>query len=398
MALAMDISTETRNLLADVHEWAVTHVRPRAREVDDNCAFPADTDEVLAVCPVRHSPLDFRYSGPGHTDDPEVLRKLEGGGDLLGLLVMEEMAYGDGWGWQALPGNNLGERAVRLLGSPEQIDKWADGTLRGEYKFTSICMTEEHCGSDLSQIRTNVARDGDQWVLNGQKRFISLGAISDYLVVFAQTDPGSGLAGIRAFIVDRNDPGLSVVKRAEDKMGTRWYPQAQLQFDNIRLDDDRRLPSDNFGEIMAIMNGTRPYCAAIGIGTARGALDYAWSWVKEHEKGYSSKRWDLLEDQVKEMRHGLDRVRNLVLRAGWRHDLGTADGTFAHVAKGHAVPVIEAVTFRAMQMMGPAGSSKEHLVEKWHRDVKFLDITEGTNQMHRIGVSRAYIGRMASKA
>lgn len=394
--LTMDISRETRALLDDVHDWAVNEVRPHAREVDDNCAFPVATDEVLAKCPVKHSPLDFRYSGPGHTHDPEVLAKLEGGGDLLGLLVMEEMSYGDGWGWQALPGNNLGERAVRLLGSPEQVRKWADGTLRGEYKFTSICMTEEHCGSDLSQIRTNAVRDGDEWVLNGEKRFISLGAISDYLVVFAQIEPGSGLAGIRAFIVDRQDEGLSVVKPAEDKMGTRWYPQAQLRFDNLRLGLDRQLPSNRFGEIMSILNGTRPYCAAIGLGTARGALDYAYDWVRKNEKGYNSRRWDALSDQVAAMHHALDRVRSLVLRAGWKHDLGEADGTFAHVAKGHAVPVIEAVTFRAMQMMGPEASSKEHLIEKWYRDVKFLDIVEGTNQMHRIGVARSYIGRTAA--
>lgn len=392
----LDVSPQTRELLGAVNEWAVGEVRPLGRQSDDVCDFPTGYQEVMNRAPVRHSPLDFRFTGPGHTEDPQVLRELEGGGAVLGLLVMEEMCYGDGWGWQALPGNNLGERAVRLLGTPEQIDKWADGILRGDYRQTSICMTEAHCGSDLSQIKTTAVRHGDQWVLNGQKRFISYGSTSDYLVVFAQTAPEAGLRGIRAFIVDRQDAGLSVSKPAEDKMGMRWYPQSTLEFNDVVLEQDRLLPNGNFGEIMAIMNGTRPFCAAWGVGTARASLDYATEWVKQREKGYSQRRWERLQDDVAQMRYHLDAVRRLVLRAGWRHDQGLADPTYAAMAKGYALPVIEAVTFRAMQMMGPEGSSKEHLVEKWHRDAKFLDLVEGTGQLHRIAVARAYIGKSAA--
>jgi alkylation response protein AidB-like acyl-CoA dehydrogenase len=396
--VALDISNQTRDLLADVRDWAIGEVRPLGRESDDICDFPTGYQEVLNRAPVKHSPLDFRYTGPGHTQDPEVLRALEGGGAVLGLLVMEEMCYGDGWGWQGLPGNNLGERAIRLLGSQSQIEKWADGILRGDYRLTSICMTETHCGSDLSQIKTTAVREGSQWVLNGQKRFISHGSTSDYMVVFAQTEPDHGLRGIRAFIVDRHDEGLSVSKYTEDKMGMRWYPQATLEFKDLVLDEDRRLPNDNFGQVMAIMNGTRPYCAAWGVGTARAALDYAVDWVTRHRTSYTARRWERMTEDVAQMRYHLDAVRRLILRAGWRHDHGEADPTYAAAAKGYALPVIQAVTFRAMQMMGPEGSSKEHLVEKWHRDAKFLDIVEGTGQLHRIAVARGYIGKSAAAA
>jgi acyl-CoA dehydrogenase len=391
-----NFSPETRQLIGDLNDWTLAEVRPRARYIDDTLGFTDDVDEVMAKCPVQHSPLDFVYTGPGHTDDPEVLRKLEGGGAVLGLLAMEEMCYGDGWGWQPLPGNNLGERAVRLLGSPDQIEKWADGTLRGEYKFTSICMTEEHCGSDLSLIKTTAVRDGDGWVLNGNKRFISHGSTSDWLVVFAQTEPGTGLRGLRAFIVDRHDEGLVTTKWTEDKMGQRWYPQATLEFHDIFLPADRVLPSNDFGQIMAILNGTRPHCAAQGLGIARAALDYSWAWVQEHEKGYNSRRWERLSDDVAEMRHALDKVRSLILRAGWVHDQGEASAALAHLCKGYALPVLESVTYRAMQMMGPEASSKEHLIEKWYRDVKFLDIVEGTGQMHRIGVARSMVSKAAA--
>lgn len=396
----LEVSKQTRALLDEVHDWAVNDVRPHGRESDEICAFPAAMDAVIAKSPVGNCPLDFFYTGPGlrRTDDPKVASALEGGKSVLGLLVMEEMCYGDGWGWQALPGNNLGERAVRLLGTEAQIEKWADGIARGEYRFTSICMTEEHCGSDLSQIKTTAVRDGDSWILRGGKRFISHGSTSDYLVVFAQTDPGSGLAGIRAFIVDRQDPGLQVTRFTEDKMGMRWYPQATLVFDDIVLDDDRRLPNANFGQVMSIMNGTRPFCAAWGVGTARGALDYAWSWLNEHDKGFNTKRWRRLEEDVASMRAALDRVRRLVLRAGARHDQGQADPTFAAMAKGYAAPINQAVTLRALQMMGPEGFSRDHLVEKWYRDAKFLDIVEGTGQLHRIAIARSEIGKSAAAA
>lgn len=394
----LEISKQTRELLDEVREWSVNEARPHGRESDDICGYPAATDEVLAKCPVTNCPLDFINVGPGlrSTDDPRAVELLEGGKSVLGLLVMEEMCYGDGWCWQVLPGNNLGERAVRLLGTPEQIEKWAEGIMRGEYKFTSICMTEEHCGSDLSQIKTTAIRDGNTWILNGRKRFISHGSTSDYLVVFAQTDPGSGLRGIRAFIVDRQDPGLVTTKYTEDKMGMRWYPQATLEFHDIHLAEDRALPNPNFGEVMSIMNGTRPFCAAWGIGTARGALDYAWNWLTEHDKGFSTRRWQRLEEDVATMRAALDRVRRLVLRAGFQHDQGKADPTYAAMAKGYAAPINQAVTLRALQMMGPEGFSRDHLVEKWYRDAKFLDIVEGTGQLHRIAIARAEIGKSAA--
>jgi alkylation response protein AidB-like acyl-CoA dehydrogenase len=181
-------------------------------------------------------------------------------------------------------------------------------------------------------------------------------------------------------------------------MGMRWYPQATLEFDNIVLPADRYLPKENFGQVMSIMNGTRPFCAAWGIGSARASLDYAYDWVRSNDRGYSSRRWERLQEDVAQMRATLDRVRRLVLRAGWTHDQGAANPTYAAMAKGYALPSVQEITFRSLQMMGPAGSSKEHLLEKWHRDTKFLDIVEGTGQLHRIAVARGEINKAAAAA
>jgi len=390
----LQLTPTTRDLLAEIKEWSIKEVRPHARAAE-NLKHPPAVDEVVAKCPVRHCPLDFRYIGPavrGREDDKEYVKSLNGGGSLLGVLAMEEMNVGDGWGWQALPGNNLGERAVRLLGDDYQVYRWADGILRGDYKITSICMTEEHCGLDLSQIRPTAVQEGDEWVLNGTKRFISHGAYADYLVVFAQTRPGSGLAGIRAFIVEPTDEGFFVDKYSEDKLGVRYYPNSTLRFDNIRLPKDRGLANNNFGEFMAILNGTRPFCAAIGLGTAKGMLEYAVDWVNQHDKPFSPRRRQAFYEQVEIMTAALDRVRRMLMRSAWKHDQDEADPMLAHKAKAYALPILEDVSFRSMQLMGPAAWSTEHLMEKWYRDSKFNDIVEGTGNMHRIFVAREEFG------
>jgi len=131
--MSMKVSEQTRRLLDEVRDWSVNEVRPHAREADEICGLPDGIDDVIARSPVSHCPMDFFYNGPGlsWTKDPNVVASLEGGKSVLGLLVMEEMCYGDGLAVQLLPGNNLGEHAVRLLGTSEQIEKWADGITRG---------------------------------------------------------------------------------------------------------------------------------------------------------------------------------------------------------------------------------------------------------------------------
>lgn len=386
-----ELTANTKEMLAKIRDWSINEVRPHARAAE-NLAHPPAVAEVVEKCPVRNCPLDFKFIGPGvrgREDDIEYAQSLNGGGSVFGILAMEEMNVGDGWGWQALPGNNLGERAVRLLGNQEQVHKWADGILRGEYHITSICMTEEHCGLDLSQIKTTAVQEGDEWVINGTKRFISHGAYADYLVVFAQTVPGSGLKGVRAFIVQPSDPGFSVTKYSEDKLGVRYYPNSTLEFNNVRVGNDRVLASARFGQFMDILNGTRPFCAAIGLGTSRGMLEYATDWVMKNDRPLSPRRRERFDEQVQEMTAALDRVRRMLLRAAWEHDQGEADPTLSHKAKGYALPILEEVAFRSMQIMGPEAWSKEHLMEKWYRDSKFGDIVEGTGNMHRIYVARS---------
>ncbi|AUW59686.1 hypothetical protein C1T17_17940 [Sphingobium sp. SCG-1] len=311
---------------------------------------------------------------------------------MLGLLVTEAAQAGDGWGLQTLPGNNMGEIAVRAMGSPEQIDKWADGIRRGEFQKTAIAMTEKHCGLDLSQIKTTAVKKGDHWVLNGSKHWISHAATADFLIVLAQTQPGSGMAGARPFIVSRKDEGLIVTIERLEKMGTRNLSQAAIEFRDIMLPEDRLLDSGTLMDFLTVLAGTRPFCAATAIGTASTMLNYSEKWLNEHDRPWSLRRRERVKEVVEEARGALDKARRMVLRAGWVHDQGRADNVLSQKAKGYSAPITQGVALKAMQLMGPEAWSKDHLMEKWYRDVKFVDLVDGTRNLHRLTVARAEFG------
>lgn len=391
-----ELSKKSKDLLAQLKHWSANDVRPLAREADDTYKYVFAVSETLPKCPISNNPLDFWYTGPGvpgHEHDWDYNAELNGGKSVLGMLATEAIYAGDGLAWQVLPGSNLAETAVRRLGNQAQIEKWADGIQRGDYSLTSICMTEKHCGLDLSQIKTTATKRGDKWILSGNKHYISHGAISDYLVVIAQTQPGSGFAGTRAFVVDRQDPGLVVTNDCIEKLGTRFFRQAVLEFHDIELDEDRLLDNGTLIDFMTVLNGTRPYCAASGIGIARGMLEYALEWIDKHDKPWSPRRKDRIQQIKDESLSALDRATNMCLRAAWVHDQGEADNILAQKAKGYAAPIFQGVAARALQLMGPEAASKEHLMEKWYRDVKFFDIVEGTRNLHRIAVARQEFGK-----
>jgi alkylation response protein AidB-like acyl-CoA dehydrogenase len=391
------VTANTRELMAKIEDWSIRHVRPHARFIDDNCRLP-DEATIAAVakeCPIRHSPLDFWSSGPGvkgREHDKEYVSSLNGGRSVLGMLATEAVFAGDGWGLQTLPGDNMAEVAVRRMGNAEQIHKWADGIRRGEYRRTSMAMTEKHCGLDLSQIKTTAIKQGDHWVLNGGKDYISHAAYSDFLIVLAQTIPGSGFKGARAFIVDRHDEGLVVTVENYEKLGARSYAQAAVEFRNIVLAEDRLLSSGSLKDFVEVQAATRPFCGLQAIGIASTMLKYAVNWVNTNDRPWSPRRRDRFAEVVEDARGALDKARRMVLHAGWTHDQGRADNVLGQRAKGYATAVGERVAFRAMQLMGPEAWSKDHLMEKWYRDVKFNDMMGGTRNLHRLAVARAEFG------
>jgi alkylation response protein AidB-like acyl-CoA dehydrogenase len=404
MSVNFAVSDETRTLVAEVKDWSVEVLRPLAREADRTAFYPMTKHEVLKSCPIDLSPLAFpglKLDSGMFTDKPWVGSLREDGNSLVGVMVMEAMNYGDGWGWQLLAGSGVGEVVIDILGDQAQVQKWVGGVYRGEYGLTGWGMTEPGCGSDVSGIQATAVREGDGWLLNGTKRFISNGAYCDYIVFFGSIDPAQGGRGLRAFIVEKGTPGFTVATEKEDKLGLRYTPQAKLEFTDVWVPDDHMLrgAADGAGTMQALatFNRTRPYCCAWGLGIAQGSVDYVAEHLAGRRGGYAPHRWARVEQTLAELNHALDQARRLVWRAAWTYDAGLPDAKAASQAKAYVPAVAERVVLRAMQLMGPEAASEEHLLEKWYRDVKLMDLVEGPPQIQKITVSRQMFGSKSAR-
>jgi alkylation response protein AidB-like acyl-CoA dehydrogenase len=404
MTINFDISDETRQLLADVRDWSVNTLRPLARQADTEQYYPRDKQWCVQTCPVDVSPLAY----PGlPLDDPLFRDKKwtaslrEDGSSLVGVMVMEEMNYGDGWGWQQLAGSGVGEVVIGILGDEAQVKKWVNGVYEGTYGLTGWGSTEQGAGADVMGVEATATKDGDGWRLNGVKRFISNGAHCDYIVFFGSIDRNLPGKGLRAFIVEKGTPGFTVETEKEDKLGLRYTPQAKLRFDDVWVPDENMLRGQNDGagtlRALATFNRTRPYCCAWGVGIAQGSLDYVRDHLRADKASFAPHRWSRVEETLDGLNYALHQQRRLMWRACWTFDQGLPDAKVASQAKASIPSVCEQVVLRSMQLMGPEAASEEHLLEKWYRDVKLMDLVEGPPQIQKITVSRQMFGSQAAR-
>ena len=405
MTIELSISRATEDLRQRVREWSVREARPLAREADRRHAAPEGADAVLATCPVG---IGFPLrSAPGSPLD-EAFRA--DGSYVVTALVQEAIAYGDGWPlWTH--GGSIGQNVGKGMGTPEQKERWVGGLARGEMQTAAFALTEPHFGSDVSQVATTAVRSGDAWILNGAKMYCSFGASADYVVVFATIDKSAGRHGIRAFVVEKNAPGFRVTRRNEEKLGIRCAETSELKFEDCAVPLDHCLgwtadpkPStggerkqSGFLGAVTTLGTTRPLLAGISLGLARAAKDVAAEWVAERRAEFSAARLARIEDEFDRMGSALDHALRLVLRAAWMKDRKIANTREASAAKAFGPPIAERVIRRAMQIMGPDGTSERYLVEKWHRDVKIYDIFEGSGQVMRITMSRERMGAAAAR-
>ena len=406
MTIELAISPTTAALRERVREWSVQQARPLAREADRRHAAPEGADAVLAACPVG---IGFPLRAKPGSDLAEAFAA--DGAYLVTALVQEAIAYGDGWPlWTN--GGSIGQNVVKLMGTPEQKERWVGGLARGEMQFAAFALTEAHFGSDVSQVATTATRSGDVWLLNGSKMYCSMGASADYVVVFATIDKAAGRHGIRAFVVEKGAPGFRVSKRNEAKLGIRCAETSELRFEDCAIPLDHCLgwrgdsPGAGSGDrkqsgfvgAVTTLGSSRPLLAGISLGLARAAKDVAAKWVAERRGELTPRRLARIEDEFARMDDALDHGRRLVLRAAWMKDRKIPNTREASAAKAFCPPIAERVIRRAMQIMGPDGLSERYLVEKWHRDVKIYDIFEGSGQVMRITMSRERMGSVAARA
>jgi acyl-CoA dehydrogenase len=358
-------------------------------------------------------PVSRYYDEHEHESPKELIDKMwerrnEGtfsmGLDPATALRIEELCWGDAGLYLCIPGPALGGAAVFSSGTKEQVGHFLGGFNEGGPKWGAMAMTEPHAGSDTAAISATAARDGDEWVLNGEKIFVTMGkrALEDsdgFVVVWATVDKSAGRAGMKSFVVPAGTPGMRVEK-LEKKLGIRASDTVTIVFDNCRIPFDNILGSPEvkktetkgFRGAMATFDATRPIIAAQAIGVGRAALDF----VKETlaNKGikirYGEPRQKLtaLERDIMEMEANYKAAKLLTLRALWMMSQAQPNSLESSMAKTKAGLAVTKITQKAVEIMGPLGYSRKYLLEKWMRDGKINDIFEGTGQINMLVTAR----------
>lgn len=405
MTLSYQLSQPLVDYGRTVRDWAVSECRPYAREADTRHQPPDNWRDVLDTCPVAIGRYDKREVTP----QPD----FEEGKWVRDLVLTESLIYGDVWVAFVL-GAGIGHLVVKLMGTTEQIEQWYRPIVKGN-GVTAFALTEPQFGSDTSMVATTAVRDGDTWVLNGTKIYCSLGGIADYTVVFATTDKSLGPSAIKAFVVPRGTPGLHIAKMNEDKLGIRASITSELFFDDCQIPvenmlgwvgDDGGVTTDAKGGVqtrsgrggaLGALAQNKPNISAMGVGIAQASLDVATDLLSEQKTGFTPKRWSAIESELSNMNAALARARRVNWKAQWLSDQGLNSKTDASIAKAYGPPTFERIVRRCMQLLGPEGTSTDLLLEKWYRDVKILDIFEGSGQVQRIIVGRTLMGPAAGR-
>lgn len=331
----------------------------------------------------------------GAADGP----KKVGQGNRTAAIAAEELAWADASIMLSVPGPGLGGPPVRSSGTPEQRERFFSifRDMSDELRWGAYGLTEPGAGSDVAGIRTSCRKDGDHWVLNGRKCYITNGGRASWVVIFATVDPAAGRAGHRAFVVEKGTPGFSVGK-IEDKMGLRANETAELVLDDCRVPGDNLLggeeryeSKEGFMTAMKTFDNTRPLVAAMACGIGRAAYEYARDFVKDnYVLSRPIPRYAAIAERLARVERRLEAARIMVWKAVWMADHSEPNAKEASMSKALAGQAAVAACIDAIEICGAHGSLREDhaLLEKWFRDIKVYDIFEGTGQIQRIVVSK----------
>ena len=372
-----DEHNELRAVLRDLCE---TQIAPHAADVDEHSRFPDEALAALSASGFSAVHVPDEYGG-------------QGADSVAACIVVEEVARVDASA-SLIPGvNKLGTTGLILRGSDE-LKKQVLPTLAAGEAMASYALSEREAGSDPAAMRTRVRRDGDEWVLNGAKCWITNGGKSTWYTVMAVTDPDKGANGISAFVVHKDDPGFTVGPK-EHKLGIKGSPTTELYFEDCRIPGDRIIgePGTWFKTALATLDHTRPTIGAQAVGIAQGALDAAIAYTKDRKQfGQSVSNFQGVQFMLADMAMKVEGARLMFYHAAARAERGEpALGFISSASKCFASDVAMEVTTDAVQLFGGAGYTKDFPVERMMRDAKITQIYEGTNEIQRVVMSRALL-------
>jgi alkylation response protein AidB-like acyl-CoA dehydrogenase len=362
---------------AAVREVCDARVAPNAAEADESGEFPKASYDALRASDFHAPHIPVEYGGAGADA-------------LATAIVIEEVARACASSSLIPAVNKLGTLPLLLAASEDLKRTYLTPVAAGEAMF-SYCLSEPEAGSDAASMTTRAVRDGDYWVLNGVKRWITNAGVSEYYTVFAVTDPVAGSRGISAFVVEKSDEGVSF-GAPEKKLGIKGSPTREVYFDSVRIPADRMIGDEGtgFATAMRTLDHTRVTIAAQAIGIAQGALDFAKNYVKERSQfGKPVADFQGVQFMLADMGMKLEAARQLTYVAAGKSEREDADLTyFGAAAKCFASDAAMEITTDAVQLLGGYGYTRDYPVERMMRDAKITQIYEGTNQVQRIVMAR----------
>lgn len=396
----LEVPKKFTGLVNQAQQAAAEFFRPNSRKYDSaEHTYPTEIDMLASVL----DGLNEAGEGSGASGVRRASEKSDGstrnGGNLSTVLGTIEMCWGDVGLLLSMPRQGLGNAAIASVANDEQAERFAG-------KWAAMAITEPECGSDSAAIRTTATRDGDHYVLNGNKIFVTSGERADVVVVWATLDPERGRAAIKSFVVDRNTPGFELV-RLEHKLGIRASDTAEFRLDNVRVHKDNLLGSPEidtergFAGVMQTFDNTRPLVAAMAVGVAKAALEETRAVLAEagvepdHDRPANSQH--AAAATLLKLEADWESAYLLTLEAAWMADNSQPNSLQASMAKAKAGRVGTDITLKCVELCGTLGYSENSLLEKWGRDAKILDIFEGTQQIQQLVVARRLLGKSSKQ-
>jgi len=370
---------EHQELRAAIRALAEKEIAPYAADVDEHARFPQEASDALTASGFNAVHVPEEFGG-------------QGADSVAACIVIEEVARVDVSASLIPAVNKLGTMGLILSGSDDLKRKVLPDLVDG--KLASYALSEREAGSDAAAMRTRAKADGDDWILNGAKAWITNGGKSTWYTVMAVTDPDKGANGISAFMVHLDDEGFTIGPK-ERKLGIKGSPTVELYFENCRIPGDRIIgePGTGFKTALATLDHTRPTIGAQAVGVAQGALDAAIAYTKDRKQfGKSISQFQGVEFMIADMAMKTEAARLMVYSAAARAERGEGNlGFISAASKCFASDVAMEVTTNAVQLFGGAGYTVDFPVERMMRDAKITQIYEGTNQIQRVVMSRALL-------
>lgn len=386
-------------MVQQAREVALHVLRPISRKYDKaEHSYPKELDMIASLIDGMNEGVEGLNAGAAVGKRGADIQGNKNGVNMSTALGIMEMCYGDTGLLLSMPRQGLGNSAIAAVANDSQLERFKG-------MWAAMAITEPDCGSDSAAIRTTAIKDGTDYILNGEKIFVTSGQRADSIVVWATLDPKLGRAAIKSFVVPKGTPGMKV-ERLEHKLGIKASDTAAISFINCRVPAENLLGNPDidiakgFAGVMETFDNTRPLVAAMAVGCARASLERIKEIFKEQlDQNYATPylQTSYLAAQIYRMEAEWEAARLLTLKAAWMADNKKPNSKEASIAKAKAGRIGNEITLKCVELAGSVGYGEDELLEKWARDSKILDIFEGTQQIQQLIIARRELGKTSSE-